>query len=75
MASKERSDSSDADAPEQAASKPSRLKQLWQKTGLDVKTLLMMFKGSVAPTVAIAMFQSDAVAAHYGTLGYLIASE
>lgn len=33
----------------------------------------MMFKGSVAPTIAIAMYQSPAVAAQYTTLGYLTA--
>lgn len=33
----------------------------------------MMFKGSVAPTIAIAMYQSRVVAEHYTTLGYLIA--
>ncbi|RYZ84680.1 MAG: hypothetical protein EOP06_17665, partial [Proteobacteria bacterium] len=33
----------------------------------------MMFKGSVAPTIALAMYQSPRVAAHYTTLGYLIA--
>lgn len=54
---------------------PPKLAQLWAKTGLDGKTLSMMFKGSVPPTVAIAMYQSSAVAGHFGVLGYLIASE
>lgn len=52
---------------------PSKLKQLWTKIDLDLGTCMMMFKGSVAPTVAIAMYQSRAVAEHYTTLGYLIA--
>jgi len=52
---------------------PSKIKQIWTKIGLDVGTCSMMFKGSVAPTIALAMYQSPAVAAHYTTLGYLIA--
>lgn len=36
-------------------------------------TLKMMFKASLPPTIAIAMFQSHTFAAHYTTLGYLVA--
>ena len=36
-------------------------------------TLSMMFKGSLAPTIAIAMYQSKTVSGQYGTLGYLVA--
>jgi len=53
--------------------KPSKLKQLWAKSGLDFGTVIMMVKGSLAPTIAIAFYQSPRVANHYGTLGYLIA--
>ncbi|KAK5171787.1 uncharacterized protein LTR77_003423 [Saxophila tyrrhenica] len=53
--------------------KPSKLKVAWDKLGLDVMTLKMMFKGSVPPTVAIAMYQSPRVAEVYTTLGYLVA--
>jgi hypothetical protein len=53
--------------------KPSKIKELWTKIGLDFATCSMMFKGSVAPTVALAMYQSPVVAQHYTTLGYLIA--
>ncbi|KAK5126657.1 hypothetical protein LTR85_009591 [Meristemomyces frigidus] len=56
-----------------AQKQPSKLKQLWDKAGLDVMTLSMMFKGSLAPTIAIAMYQSTAVSAQYSTLGYLVA--
>ncbi|KAK4547039.1 hypothetical protein LTR36_001260 [Oleoguttula mirabilis] len=62
--------------PEQRPSvqkQPSKLKQLWDRAGLDVMTLSLMLKGSLAPTIAIAMFQSDAVAARFSTLGYLVA--
>lgn len=53
--------------------KSSKLKEMWGKLGLDVGTLMMMFKGSVAPTIAIAFYQADSVAETYSTLGYLVA--
>ncbi|KAI9711843.1 MAG: hypothetical protein M1820_001988 [Bogoriella megaspora] len=65
------------------------LKQAWAKTGLDLITILIMAKyvneplfitianldarGAVAPTIALAIYQSDAVARQYSTLGYLVA--
>jgi hypothetical protein len=55
------------------AKKPSKIKTMWSKLGLDMATCSMMFKGSVAPTIAIAMYQSPAVAAQSTTLGYLTA--
>ena len=33
----------------------------------------MMVKGGLPPTIAIAMYQADSIAAHYSTLGYLVA--
>jgi len=39
----------------------STLKKIYAKLGLDVGTLMMMFKGSVAPTIAIAFYQADSV--------------
>lgn len=53
--------------------KPSKLKALWAKTGLDLPTVLMMVKGSLPPTIAISMYQSTAMQKQYGTLGYLVA--
>ncbi len=53
--------------------KPSKLKQWWDKLGLDLMTVKMMIKGSIPPTVAIAMYQSKPVAEVYQTLGYLVA--
>ncbi|SMR51033.1 unnamed protein product [Zymoseptoria tritici ST99CH_1E4] len=55
------------------AKKPNQLKQLWTKAGLDASTLILMLKGSLPPTIAIAMYQSPAVAAEFTTLGYLVA--
>jgi glycerol uptake facilitator-like aquaporin len=53
--------------------KPSIIKRTWTKLGLDIPTLLMMFKAALPPTIAMAMYQSDAVARVYSTLGYLTA--
>ncbi|KAK5111110.1 hypothetical protein LTR62_005309 [Meristemomyces frigidus] len=52
---------------------PSTIKRLWNKAGLDQMTLTLMLKGSIPPTIAIAMYQSTAVATEYSTLGYLVA--
>lgn len=62
-----------AKPPEGKGKKPSKLKQAWDKVGLDLMTATMMFKGSVPPTVALVMYQSDAIANTYGNLGYLVA--
>jgi hypothetical protein len=53
--------------------KPSRFKQLWTKLDLDLMTVLLMFKASLPPIIAIAAYQAPAFAAHFGTLGYLVA--
>lgn len=50
-----------------------RLKAGWAKLGLDAPTLMVMAKGATAPTIALAALQSDAYAAEYTTLGYLVA--
>ncbi|TAQ84624.1 hypothetical protein B7494_g7055 [Chlorociboria aeruginascens] len=55
-----------------AKPKPSKIKAVWGKLGLDMGTVMMMFKGSVAPTIAIAFYQANAVAKTFSTLGYLI---
>lgn len=56
-----------------ATGNSSKFKQLWDKAGLDMQTLAMMLKGSLPPTIAIAMYQARDVAAIYQTLGYLVA--
>lgn len=53
--------------------KPSNWKRVWQKSGLDATTLQLMFKGSLPPTIAIAIYQAKSVQERYGTLGYLVA--
>lgn len=51
------------DAPDEEATKKtfSKVKQIWAKIGLDKGTVAMMFKGSVAPTIAVAFYQGDSV--------------
>ncbi|KAJ5339531.1 hypothetical protein N7452_006259 [Penicillium brevicompactum] len=48
-------------------------KRIWQKTGLDRPTILLMMKGGLAPTIAVAIYQAMPVAHEYTTLGYLVA--
>lgn len=64
----------DAVSTKSTEKKPSRVVTVWKKLGLDFKTVAMMLKGSLAPTIAIAMYQAPAVAQHYQTVGYLVAS-
>lgn len=64
-------------APSAAAAatskKPNIFQRLWQKLDLDLITVMTMFKASLPPTIAIAFYQSHAVAGVYETLGYLVA--
>ncbi|KAF2806265.1 uncharacterized protein BDZ99DRAFT_538446 [Mytilinidion resinicola] len=53
--------------------KQSKVKQLWSKLDLDVGTFLIMMKAALPPTIALAMYESNAVSTQYGTLGYLVA--
>ncbi|KIW86343.1 hypothetical protein Z517_01739 [Fonsecaea pedrosoi CBS 271.37] len=56
-----------------AQPKPSMLKKIWAKLGLDIPTVLLMLKGGLPPAIALAAYQSDEWAKQYSTLGYLIA--
>lgn len=58
---------------EKKKKEPGRFKTKWDKLGLDVPTLLMMGKAALPPTIALAMYEADAVAQFYSTLGYLVA--
>ncbi|TVY90187.1 Uncharacterized protein LAWI1_G001995 [Lachnellula willkommii] len=57
---------------ETAKPKDSVVKKLVAKIGLDVGTVMMMFKGSVAPAIGIAFYQANSVDKIYTTLGYLV---
>ncbi|KAK4119617.1 hypothetical protein N657DRAFT_684256 [Parathielavia appendiculata] len=52
--------------------KPSQLAALMSKLGLDVGTVKTMLKGSLPPTIGIAMLQAPPVAAYFTTFGYLV---
>ncbi|KAL1892005.1 hypothetical protein Sste5346_007349 [Sporothrix stenoceras] len=47
-------------------------KTLLERLGLDVPTLTLMFKGSLPPTIGVAIYQSTAFSQQYSTLGYLV---
>ncbi|KAI6831905.1 hypothetical protein KC340_g1525 [Hortaea werneckii] len=49
------------------------LKQRWTAvTGVDRRTYMQMFKGALAPTVAIAAYQATSYADTFTTIGYLV---
>ncbi|KAF2225664.1 hypothetical protein BDZ85DRAFT_272383 [Elsinoe ampelina] len=50
-----------------------KLRRRWTKTKLDLPTLQTMAKGALAPTIALAAYQSPAFAETYTTSGYLVA--
>ncbi|KAJ5931057.1 hypothetical protein N7466_006550 [Penicillium verhagenii] len=45
----------------------------WPKLELDSRTVLMMMKGALAPTITIAIYQSSAISDITTTIGYLSA--
>ena len=49
-----------------------RLRQLWNATGLTWPVYRMILKGALAPTVAIAAYQSSAWATQYNSIGFLV---
>src|SRR5690242_16272855 len=63
----------DTEEREKKKKEPGKFKAKWNKLGLDVPTLLMMGKAALPPTIALAMYEADAVAQFYSTLGYLVA--
>lgn len=62
----------DSHQPAKPKPKPARWKIWWNKIGLDVPTIAMMFKGSLPATISIAIYQADPVARTFKTLGYLV---
>ncbi|OJD12842.1 hypothetical protein AJ78_06622 [Emergomyces pasteurianus Ep9510] len=50
------------------------LRRAWASLGLDTHTVLMMMKGGLPPTIAIAMYQSTRVANLTENYGYLSAT-
>ena len=65
--------STDDMVKESPAKKPSLIKRLWDGSGLNPGILMIMFKGALPPTIALAAYQSTPFAKVYSTLGYLVA--
>lgn len=55
------------------AKKQSLPKRIWSSLGLNAGMIIMMLKGALPPTIAIALYQWTAFATHFSTLGYLVA--
>ena len=53
--------------------KENLLKRTWNAIEKESMTLQLMFKGALAPTIAIAIYQSSRIAEIYSTVGYLVA--
>lgn len=49
-----------------------RCQSLWTKNGVTWPIFKLMFKGALAPTIAVALFQADSFASHFSTVGYLV---
>lgn len=58
--------------PQNKPSLKTRCKALWTSTGITTPRSKLMFKGALAPTIAIALFQADDFASHFTTVGYLV---
>jgi hypothetical protein len=63
----------DTNEEQKKEKEPGKLKKAWDKLGLDAPTLMMMGKAALPPTISLAMYQADKVAATFTTLGYLTA--
>lgn len=62
-----------SDEPESSGQQPSSISSvnLFAKLGLDMPTLVIMLKGSLPPTIGIAMYQSSSISSILGSIGYL----
>ena len=47
--------------------------RMWNRLDLNMGTMLMMIKGALPPAISIALYQWDAFANHFSTIGYLVA--
>ncbi|KAI1313492.1 hypothetical protein F5Y03DRAFT_100516 [Xylaria venustula] len=57
----------------QTPPKPGFVMGIMTRLGLDMPTVKAMFKGALSPVIALAIYQSDAVAKEFSTFGYLVA--
>ncbi|KAI0550139.1 hypothetical protein F4679DRAFT_544134 [Xylaria curta] len=61
-----------APSPESQQPKPGFVAAFLARLGLDAPTIIAMLKGALAPVIALAIYQSDAVAHEFSTFGYLV---
>ncbi|KAL4754337.1 hypothetical protein BDW72DRAFT_166682 [Aspergillus terricola var. indicus] len=59
--------------PVKRSSLADKAKSVWNKTGLDLQSIMLMVKGAIPPTIGLAIYQADSIAAYFTTSGYLIA--
>jgi hypothetical protein len=55
-----------------SSKKPSILKRIWAKLGINGLVVMIMVKPAVAATISMAIYQSPRVAVNYLNLGYLV---
>ncbi|KAK5655727.1 hypothetical protein OQA88_5264 [Cercophora sp. LCS_1] len=67
-----RDNGEEAFAVPQPRKKPGLLSRYFPKLELDAPTVIMMFKGSLPPIIALAIYQSTDVASYFGLFGYII---
>ena len=74
-AAKSESDDSPGEASQKVeeVKKPLLARGAWDALGLDVSIILTMIKGALPPAIAVSLYQWDAFAAHFSTIGYLVA--
>jgi hypothetical protein len=53
--------------------KKSKVKELWERIGLDTTSLTNMVKFALPPTISLCIYQSDAISGAFGATGYLVA--
>jgi hypothetical protein len=59
-------------APTVSPAKPSILKRIWGKLGINAMVVMFMVKGAISPTIAISIYQRYSVAVNYLNLGYVM---
>ncbi|KAL3476063.1 hypothetical protein BJX99DRAFT_146460 [Aspergillus californicus] len=63
----------EADKKSARSSFVDKVKTVWDRIGLDQQSMMLMIKGAIPPTIALAIYQADSVAVYFTTSGYLIA--
>lgn len=61
-----------ANLPPTAKDRPSLLLRIWRSLHITPTVVMFMVKGAVAPTIALSIYQSQAVAVNYLNFGYVM---